>query len=464
MAEAFPRPRVLIALSGSIAAYKVADLVSWLNQQGVEVRCILTEGAKQFVSPLVLETLSGYPAESRLWGDGVSGTEHIRLARWPELVVFAPATANLIGKLAHGLADDLVTTVALATRVPWLVAPAMNTAMWENPAVQENLQRLEKRGVEIIQPGSGKLACGELGEGKLATIEEIGANILQHLRKEAVNFDEPTAVPIEATTPSPQVSAPVALAPAPEASSKAESPAEFSAPPREPSFTGKKGLRGRLLITAGPTISRIDAVRYLTNPSTGRMGIALAEAALEMGWGVTLILGHDKGTVEPTTRLKSHPQFQHVPVETAEEMAMEAMKYLPDCDGVIATAAVLDYRVEHSEAGKIKRSDEPIQLKLVPSVDVLATLRALAREDQFFLGFAAETENELENAKRKLEAKKLDYVFVNRISRTHENLETGFGTEGNAGTLIKKNSESVTYGLKRKEDLARELLREVLPR
>lgn len=446
MAEARPRPRVLIAVSGSIAAYKTADLVSWLSKRGIDVRCILTESAKQFVTPLVLETLSGHKVESQLWGEGISGTEHIKLARWPELIVYAPATANLLARLSLGMADDLVTTVALATRAPALVAPAMNTVMWENPATQEHVRKLQTRGFRFVPPAEGTLACGEEGEGKLAGVEEIGAHILNQL-------DRPSTPPLFRPAPSTAAFEPSFAMPVAEDIRKSP----YAIPVRETPI-------GRLLITAGPTLSRIDAVRYLTNPSTGRMGVALAEAALEMGWSVSLVLGRDKGTDEPTEAARAHPYFECVRVETAEEMAMEAMKRLPAADGVIATAAVLDYRVENSEPGKIKRADEPVTLKLVPSVDVLATLRALSREDQFFVGFAAETENELENAKKKLEAKKLDYVFVNRVSRTNERLETGFGTPSNAGTLLKRGAEPKTYGLRTKEQLARDLLREVLPR
>ena len=391
--------RVLLCVSGSIAAYKSADVVSQLTKKGIQVQCLLTEGAQQFVTPLVLETLSGKPALSKLWGPEVSGTEHIRLARWPDVVVFAPATAHLLAKLSLGLADDLVTTVALATDRPWLVAPAMNTVMWDQSITQQHVQTLKGRGATFIEPADGKLACGEEGAGKLATPETIVAAIEAALKT---------------------------------------APARSPAADLEAS-DAEQDLRGtRVLITAGPTTSAIDAVRYLTNHSTGKMGAELAQEALSRGAEVDYILGVDKGVVRPFAPLGSEKRLHLTEVRTAEEMLAAALKALPHCQGVIATAAVLDYRVEKSNTHKEKRGTESIQLALVPSADVLQGLRDQARPDQWFLGFAAETDDVEAYGETKLKKKQLDYLFANQVAKLGEKRDTGFGTETNSGVLLSR--------------------------
>ncbi len=402
--------RVLLCVSGSIAAYKAADVVSQLTKKGIEVQCLLTEGAQHFVTPLVLETLSGKPALSQLWGPEVSGTEHIRLARWPDLVVFAPATAHLLAKLSLGLADDLVTTVALATDRPWLVAPAMNTVMWDQAITQQHVQTLKGRGAQFIEPADGKLACGEEGAGKLATPETIVAAIEAGLKA------------------------------APARSSAADLNAD------------DQDLRGiRVLITAGPTTSAIDAVRYLTNHSTGKMGAELAQEALSRGAEVDYILGVDKGVVRPVAPMGSGTRLHITEVKTAEEMLAAALKALPRCHGVIATAAVLDYKVEKSNAHKEKRGTESIQLSLVPSADVLQGLRDQARADQWFLGFAAETDDVEAYGESKLKKKKLDYLFANQVAKLGEKRDTGFGTETNSGVLLSRvgKRRPISLGSKR---------------
>lgn len=400
--------KVLFCVSGSIAAYKAADAVSALTHEGHEVQCLLTEGAKQFVTPLVLETLSQRPVQDALWGPGISGTEHIRLARWPDVVVFAPATAHLLAKLALGLADDLVTTVALATRAPWLIAPAMNTAMWEQPIVQEHCATLRRRGARFVEPqGSGVLACGEEGAGKLARVEDL----LEAIRN----------------TPGP----------APQAASS---------------------MRGQtILITAGPTTSAIDAVRYLTNPSTGKMGAALAEEALRRGARVIHVLGVDKGVVRPQAPAGASDRLELIEVETAEQMLQAALAKLPQATGVAATAAVLDYRVEAPRTSKEKRGTDARALQLVPSADVLQGLRQAARPEQWFLGFAAETDDLDRHAREKLQRKNLDFLFANRVPRRGETLDTGFGTATNAGVLYRRGGTSVEFPLDAKPTLAGKL-------
>jgi phosphopantothenoylcysteine decarboxylase/phosphopantothenate--cysteine ligase len=394
---------ILIAVTGSISAYKIADVVSELGKRGHQVQCILTESAAQFVTPLVLETLSGRPVKSALFGPGVSGTEHIDLARWADVFVVAPATANVLAKLALGLADDLLTTVALATTAPMLIAPAMNTVMWEHPATRQNRTTLVDRGAAVIDPAAGTLACGEVGVGKLAPVPAIVAAI-------------------EATL-----------------------------------VTPKQDLAGiKVLITAGPTTSPIDAVRYITNHSTGRMGAAMAEEALRRGAEVRYVLGVDKGVVRPSAPKGSADRLTLVEVRTAEEMAAAALNVLPEVDGVIATAAVLDYRVANSAAGKLKRAAEATVLDMIPSVDVLGSLRAAAT-GQWFLGFAAETDNVEANGRGKLESKGLDFLFANPVARVGETSETGFSVPTNAGTLLRRDGDAVSLPVMSKTELARRL-------
>lgn len=391
---------ILIAVTGSISAYKIADVVSTLTKAGHQVQCILTESAQHFVTPLVLETLSGRKVASDLFGPDISGTEHIDLARWADLFVVAPASANTIAKLALGLADDLLTTVALATTAPMLIAPAMNTKMWEHPATQKHLETLRQRGAGFVDPAAGVLACGEVGVGKLAPVPELVATIEAALMRPGADL------------------------------------------------AGR-----RVLITAGPTTTAIDAVRYITNHSTGRMGAAMAEEALRRGAEVRYVLGMDKGVVRPMPPRESAGRLTLVEVRTAEEMAEAALAFLPEVDGVIATAAVMDYRVATPAANKLKRAAAATTLDMVPSIDVLGTLRAAAT-DQWFFGFAAETDDVEANGRKKLEGKKLDFLFANPVARAGETTATGFSVPTNGGTLLRAEGADVTLPVMNKSELA----------
>jgi phosphopantothenoylcysteine decarboxylase/phosphopantothenate--cysteine ligase len=398
--------KILIGITGSIAAYKMADVVSELVKRGHEVRCILTESAAQFVSPLVLETLSRNPVHTALFGPEVSGTEHISLARWPELVVIAPATANTLTKISLGLADDLLATVVLATQAPILVGPAMNTVMWEKPVIRQHVEVLRARGLAFVEPASGTLACGEVGAGKLATVAELVEAIEQRLPLRAAEQD----------------------------------------------------LRGRcFLVTAGPTTTAIDAVRYITNHSTGAMGAAMAEEALRRGAEVRYVLGIDKGVRRPVAPPGAEARLKLVEVRTAEEMYQAALAELEEVEGVIAAAAVMDYSVERPASAKLKRAPAAISLSLVPSIDVLAMLREKARPGQWFLGFAAETDDLAGNAALKLKAKRLDHIFANWIARTGETLETGFAAETNGGLLLSQNQPPLELPVQSKAEIARQL-------
>ncbi|KRA95012.1 hypothetical protein ASD83_19490 [Devosia sp. Root685] len=392
---------ILIGITGSIAAYKIADVVSQLTKQGHRVRCILTESATQFVTPLVLETLSGNPVRSAIFGADISGTEHIDLARWADLFVIAPASANTLAKLALGLADDLLTTVALATEAPLLIAPAMNTVMWNKPITQAHLRGLADAGARFVDPASGILACGEVGVGKLASVESIVQAINTQLNE-----------------------------------------------------TATKDLAGvHVLITSGPTTTPIDAVRYITNHSTGRMGAAMAEAALRRGARVSMVLGVDKGVVRPVASGEASSRLSIIEVRTAEEMAAAALKILPDTNGVVATAAVMDYRVATPSAQKLKRANEATTLDLVPSVDVLGALRDSAN-GQWFLGFAAETDDVVENGQLKLARKRLDFLFANAVARIGESSETGFQVGTNGGTLLARDAAPRDFAVMSKAALA----------
>jgi phosphopantothenoylcysteine decarboxylase/phosphopantothenate--cysteine ligase len=398
---------ILIAVSGSISAYKIADVVSELGKAGHQVQCILTQSAAEFVSPLVLETLSGRKARMAQFGPDVSGTEHIEMARWADLMVFAPASANMLARLALGLADDLPSTVALATEAPLLIAPAMNTVMWDKPVVQQHVQTLVGRGAQVIAPASGLLACGEVGVGKLAPVAEIVKAIEAALRPE------------------------------------------------------KQDLAGqRILITAGPTTTPIDAVRYITNHSTGRMGAAMAEEALRRGAVVDYVLGIDKGVVRPVPPRGSEARFHLKEVRTAEEMAAAALEKLPLAQGVVATAAVMDYAVAAPSASKLKRAADAIALDLVPSVDVLGSLRKAAT-GQWFLGFAAETDNVEAHGQGKLEAKGLDFLFANAVAKLGEAGATGFAVGTNAGVLLSARGGRRELALGSKAEIARQIWDEI---
>lgn len=397
---------VLIAVSGSIAAYRIADTVSELRKSGISVQCILSPSAKEFVTPLVLETLSGNPVVTSVFGEGISGTEHIRLARNHKLLCLAPATANMIAKISLGLADDLVSTVWLASKANKMVAPAMNWSMWESETTQEHVKRLSSRGVDLLGPETeGELACGELGAGKM-----IPALTLAHEIKTRLNS--------------------ISL-------------------PQDVSLKGK-----RILITSGPTISKIDDVRYMTNGSTGKMGKALAEEALSRGAHVDFVTGIDKGVVFPSAPEGSESNLTIIKVQSAEEMLEQAVAKVEKADYVIAASAVLDYKVAAPFSGKEKRTSEPKTLALFPCVDVLASLQSKRMAHQKFLGFAAEAVSEEKDlksaAERKLKSKNLDFVYANPLSC--------FSGETSSGLLLSRDGKTITFESSSKRHVAKRLI------
>lgn len=344
--------RILLGVCGSVAAYKAALLLRELRRHGADVRVVMTAGAKEFVTPLTFQALSGHPVEEHAFdGAGEDGMKHIALARWADMVLLAPATANVFAKLAHGLADDLLTMVCVAGDAPLVLAPAMNRQMWEHPATRDNVEILQRRGATLLGPVYGDQACGDTGGGRMM---------------------EPAAM-IAAMT---------------------------NLPP------GGRLVGRRLVITAGPTHEAIDPVRYITNRSSGKMGFALAAAAASLDAEVILIAG--------PVQLETPANVRRVDVTSADEMARAALHEAQGADIFIGCAAVADYRPARVSDEKIKCNDRTLSLELVPGVDILKAVGAQSTHP-FMVGFAAETERLAPNAKQKLLEKNLDIIFANRV-------------------------------------------------
>ena len=347
--------RILVAISGGIAAYKGAELVRLLKKQGANVRVVLSRGATEFITPLTMQALSGEPTHTELLDEAAeAGMGHIELARWADLLVIAPATADVLSRLAQGRADDLLTTVALATPAPVTVAPAMNQQMWSHAATQENAQQLAARGVQIIGPDAGEQACGDIGPGRLLEPDAIVAALNQRFESRL--------------------------------------------------------LEGRrIVVTAGPTREAIDPVRYLSNHSSGKMGYALADACAAAGAEVALISG--PVNLEPPARATIHH------VTTAVEMCHAAMALAEGADLFIAAAAVADYRPEAPAAEKLKKRDgQPMNLALIENPDIVQSVAQLDKRPSLMVGFAAETNEVLVHARQKRIRKGLDMIIANDVS------------------------------------------------
>ena len=391
--------KIALGVSGGIAAYKAAEIVRLFQDRGIRVQVVMTESAQQFVRPLTFAALSGEKVITGMFESGAepanidSAVEHIAVAQSIDALLVAPATADVLAKFAQGIANDFLTTLYLATTAPVVVAPAMNVNMWNHPATQANLETLRKRGVRVVEPGEGYLACGMTGPGRLAENEAIIAATLEALG-------------------------------------------------------AAQDLAGEtILITAGPTREKIDPVRYLTNRSSGRMGYALAEAALRRGARVLLISGPTSLTVPNGAEVTR--------IESAEEMRQAVLNRLPQATVVIKTAAVSDYRPKFAATQKIKRK-RAMSLELEPTADILSEL-ARQKTSQILVGFAAETENVLENARQKLASKSLDAIVVNDVSREG----TGFDSDRNAVTII-THHEVVEVPETSKWDVAQRVLDQVV--
>jgi phosphopantothenoylcysteine decarboxylase/phosphopantothenate--cysteine ligase len=398
--------RVTVGVSGGIAAYKAAELVRALQRQALEVHVVMTEAACKFVQPLSFAALTGHKVVTNLWEDTgtgetaygdsseQNGIEHIGEAQWADALVVAPATANILAKFAHGIADDFLTTLYLATTAPVLVAPAMNVNMWEHPATQANLETLRQRGVRVIEPGTGDLACGMVGAGRMA---------------------EPVAI----------------------------ADAVLSALGRRHDLAGEV-----LLVTAGGTREALDPVRFLGNRSSGKMGYALAEAAQSRGAKVVLISG--------PSALHPPAHCELVKVTTAAEMREAVLGRMAEATLVIKAAAVADYRPVTVSEQKLKRSG-PLTLELAPTEDILAEVVRRRHPGQLIVGFAAETENRMENGRAKLLRKGADAIVVNDVS--HEG--SGFDAEVNAATFLTL-STAIELPEMSKHSLADRILDEIL--
>jgi phosphopantothenoylcysteine decarboxylase / phosphopantothenate---cysteine ligase len=367
--------KVALGVTGGIAAYKAAEMVRLLQDRGIRVQVVMTRAAQEFVRPLTFAALSGekvitgmFSASEEQAANIDSAIEHIAVAQSIDALLVAPATADILAHFAQGIASDFLTTLYLATTAPVIVAPAMNVNMWNHAATQANLEILRRRGVKIVEPGSGYLACGMTGEGRLAENQSILAAVLESLGAAQDLSDE------------------------------------------------------TVLITAGPTREKIDPARYLTNRSSGRMGYAVAEAALRRGARVLLVSG-------PTSLIP--PKAAEITrVESAEQMRDAVLHLLPNATIVIKTAAVSDYRAKSVSPQKMKRKG-PLMLELEPTIDILKEI-SLRKQSQIVVGFAAETENVLENARQKLGAKQLDAIIVNDVSREG----IGFDSDRNQVTII----------------------------
>jgi len=383
---------VVIGVTGSIAAYKMANVASMLIKKHCDVHVIMTKNATNFINPIAFETLTNHKCLVDTFDRNFQfHVAHVSLAQQADCMLIAPASANVIGKIANGIADDMLTTTIMACEAPKLVAPAMNTHMFYNPIVQDNLKKLERFGYEIISPAAGRLACGDTGAGKLPAEQVLVDHIERVIAKE-------------------------------------------------------KDLKGKkLLVTAGPTQEAIDPVRYITNHSTGKMGYAIAEAAMLRGADVTLVTGQ--------TAIDPPPFVKVVPVISAQDMFEAVKEHFAEQDIIIKSAAVADYRPSNVSDEKIKKKDGDMSIPMERTTDILQYLAEHRRNEQFICGFSMETQNMLENSRKKLDKKKLDMIVANNLKVEG----AGFGTDTNVVTFITKEEEK-TLEIMTKQEVADELL------
>lgn len=368
--------RIVLGVTGGIAAYKSAVLVRRLKDFGFEVRVVLTEGAQAFITPLTFQALSGYPVHTELLDpQAEAGMGHIELARWADMILIAPVSANTLARLSAGMADDLLTTIVLASKAPVWIAPAMNQQMWANAITQRNVATLRQFGMHIVPPASGEQACGDIGAGRMPEPEQLAAQVAEHFHQQQ-------------------------------------------------SMVNHRLAGQHVVITAGPTREALDPVRYVSNHSSGKMGFALAEACRDAGALVTLIAG--------PVSLPTPAGIKRINVQSARDL-LNACEQVVDkgCDVFIATAAVADYRAAEVAEHKIKKAGEQLTIHLIKNPDIVATI-AQHEKRPFMVGFAAETQNVEEYANGKLTNKKLDMIAVNDVSRS----DIGFGSDENAMTVF----------------------------
>lgn len=388
---------IVLGVTGGIAAFKAADIVSGLKKLGANIKVIMTKNALNFIHPLTLETLAGNPVYHDTFQHRSNAWEidHISLAKWADLMLIAPATANIISKVKCGIADDLLSTVIMATESDVVFAPAMNTNMLYNPIVQENISYLSQKDYGFISSQAGMLACGDIGDGKLAKVEDIVEYV--------VDF-----------------------------------------------FNTSSDMKGkRVLVTAGPTREYIDPVRYITNPSSGKMGYSIAAECIRRGARVDLVSG--------PTYIDPHPLANLYRVDTTKEMYDKTLELFPGCDIVFKSAAVGDYTVSQRAEHKIKKTEDTLDLKLVKNPDILREL-GQRKGKQVLVGFAAETQDIERHALGKLEHKNLDFIFVNDVSRKN----AGFASDTNMGILFSKSGQRIEFDIQDKTSIAEGIVNEVL--
>lgn len=369
---------VVIGVTGGIAVYKALDVISALRKKDIEVHVIMTESASKFVNPLTFQSISQNMVVTDMFAEPKAWEiQHISLAQKADLMLIAPATANVIGKISNGIADDMLSTTVMATKAKVLIAPAMNTNMYQNPIVQNNISKLKDFGYKFIEPASGRLACGDIGIGKLADVNTIVERVIEELED------------------------------------------------KEQDLLGKK-----VLVSAGPTIAPIDPVRYITNRSTGKMGYAIAKEARDRGAEVILVSG--------PTNLEPLKNVKIINIKTNEEMKKEILQNFKWADIVIKSAAVADYKPKEYSKEKIKKGEGDLNICLTRDNDILKFLGEI-KTHQVLVGFAAESDNVLENAERKLKNKNLDFIVANDITSS----DTGFGSEDNKVVILSKNNEKL---------------------
>ena len=400
-----PHKNIILAVTGGIAAYKSAILVRRLKDYGFDVRVVMTQGAQAFITPLTFQALSGNPVHTELLDpEAEAGMGHIELARWADLILVAPASCDSIAKFANGLADDLLSTLYLATKAPVWVAPAMNQQMWAAKATQRNLQTLVEDGVHVIMPDAGEQACGDVGLGRMPEPEDLARQVAAYFHKAQRAIAEKFGL-----------------------------------------LAGK-----RVTITAGPTYEAIDPVRFIGNHSSGKMGFDIALSAANLGASVILVSG-------PTHCKVSNPLIKVVSVVSAEEMYIACHQFYADVDVAIAAAAVADYRPKNVAQQKIKKAADDFVIELEKTKDILASLGE-QKKNQFLIGFALETENEIENAKLKIQKKNLDLIVLNSL----QDQGAGFSKPTNKVTFIDKFFNIEPMELKTKEAVADDILNKVI--
>ena len=380
---------VVIGVTGGIAVYKALDVISALRKKDIEVHVIMTESASKFVNPLTFQSISQNMVVTDMFAEPKAWEiQHISLAQKADLMLIAPATANVIGKISNGIADDMLSTTVMATKAKVLIAPAMNTNMYQNPIVQNNISKLKDFGYKFIEPASGRLACGDIGIGKLADVNTIVERVIEELED------------------------------------------------KEQDLLGKK-----VLVSAGPTIAPIDPVRYITNRSTGKMGYAIAKEARDRGAEVILVSG--------PTNLEPPKNVKIINIKTNEEMKKEILQNFKWADIVIKSAAVADYKPKEYSKEKIKKGEGDLNICLTRDNDILKSLGEI-KTHQVLVGFAAESNNVLENAERKLKNKNLDFIVANDITSS----DTGFGSEDNKVVILSKNNEKLELEKMSKKEVA----------